>query len=1233
MRTSTNHGKIHLGLLAIVLTLVCLGVVYRQISSSRLQLSNLKSQISNSDHARSRPSISAKADQTLRGAGKSAMREREHGRDEDEREMERELKEAREAYDKPDEGAQYLLNRRLPEGEKELRYELYLAAMERMRDLPQYSTAQRMPLPSLREMAKSSSQSLGGQALAPSALLGWNSLGPGNVGGRTRALLIHPRTPDIMFAGAASGGVWRTIDAGKSWKPLTDLLPNLAVNALAFDPNNPDTIYAGTGEGYFNADATRGAGIFRSFDGGNTWRRLEATNTKSFYFVNDIVVSKNNSKRVYAATSVGVMRSTDGGETWQRVLDEEITKNNGCSDLAIRTDRTTDVVFAACGIPSNLKTPSGVQASIYRNDNAGDSGGSLGQWQSVCSIEGMSRTSLAIAPSNQNVIYAVSSESGASGGDPHSLHAVFRSINGGEEGSWSKVNDSASNKLNRMLFTNPIFAYLNECGYGGADQFLNQGWYDNTIAVDPLNENIVWVGGIDLFRSDDGGVTWGMASFWQEKKSSPRYVHADQHVIVFHPQFNNVTNRTMFVGTDGGIFRTDTARGQTVTGNRAPCSSGDSRITWFSLNNGYAVTQFYHGAVFPGGQSYLGGTQDNGVITGSDDAGPNNWTEVLSGDGGYVAIDPYNPRNVYAEGTGLSLNKSTSGAQDKAFSSATTGISNIGFGFIAPLAMDPSDPNRLWLGGGSLWRTKNGADNWTQASVSLRGSATAIAIAQTDSNFVLAGTDQGYIHRTTIGLNSNADTVWPESKLRTGIVSSIAFDPTNRDIAYATVSNFGGKHVYRSLNGGQSWSQIDGISTPTGSTPAALLPDIPVNCVVVDPTDPQRLYVGTDMGVFTSPDSGLTWAVENTGFANVPVEWLTINGYKGIAQLFAFTRGRGLWRVPLGQVCTNLLSPTGQTFDSTGGQGSVSVVVSNNDCQWNVENKANWITINSNMPMRGNGAVKFSVAPSPDRKPRTGTFTIAGNSFTVTQAGDASSVSAATLAPGPLAAESIATVFGTQMSDTTEIASGSQLPTVLAGSSVMVRDSLNVERPAPLFFVSPNQINYLIPSGTAQGVALVTIYNGKDKVFNCQIEIKMVAPGLFTAEGSGKGVPVGQALRARPSVPNSPLISEPLYMLDASQTRIIARPIDLGPDLGKDSDQVFLVLFGTGIRSPNPMVSVTATLGGVNAPVSFAGALSNFFGLDQVNILIPRSLMGRGDVELILFVDGQSANAVHVIIK
>ncbi len=869
MRTSTIHGKILIRLfiglsLGMTLAIVCiLFALFRRPSQSHSPLTTPHSQ---TPHPQASiptyqfeiPSPAPVRAQSLSQALSHTKREREREELGEEREreemqeMERELEEARARYDKPDEAARYMLNRRLPEGETALRFELYESALAQALDLPQYSTAEHRLLPSLRQMGRQ----MGGEArvtnsrLGPSSLQTWTPLGPGNVGGRTRALLIHPRNPDTMFAGAASGGVWRTTDGGKSWAPLTDLLLNLAVNSLAFDPNNPDIIYAGTGEGFFNGDATRGAGIFRSFDGGNTWRRLDGTGGKDFYFVNDMTISKNNSNRIYAATRSGVMRSVDGGATWIRAVDEE--RNNGCSDLAMRTDTATDVVFAACGLPSNIQSPGNVQASIYRNDNAS----ALGGWDVVYSEEGMSRTSLAIAPSNQNVIYAVSSENGATGA-PHSLHAVFRSTSGGDPNSWGKVNDGRSNKLNSALFTNPIWAFQNECRPGvGVSQFFYQGWYDNVIAVDPQSENIVWVGGIDLFRSDDGGANWGMASFWQEEKTSARYVHADQHVIVFHPQFNSATsNRTMFVGNDGGIFRGDNVRAQTVTGNQAACSAQLSRISWQPLNNGYGATQFYHGAAFPDGRSYLGGAQDNGVVIGSDDFGANGWRELLSGDGGYVAVDPTNPNILYAENNGLSLKKSIDGG--KHWVPATTGISNINFGFIVPFAMDPSDPNRLWIGGGSLYRTKNGADLWTQASAPMTGVVTAIAIAPSDSSFVLAGTDQGAIHRS-ISPNSGADTLWPSSRPRAptssspATVSSLAFDPSNRDIAYATYSNFGGKHVFRSVNGGINWTAIDGGAGSTSTTSGAnALPDIPVNCIVIDPTNTQRLYVGTDIGVFT----------------------------------------------------------------------------------------------------------------------------------------------------------------------------------------------------------------------------------------------------------------------------------------------------------------------------------------------------------------------------------------------
>jgi len=194
-----------------------------------------------------------------------------------------------------------------------------------------------------------------------------------------------------------------------------------------------------------------------------------------------------------------------------------------------------------------------------------------------------------------------------------------------------------------------------------------------------------------------------------------------------------------------------------------------------------------------------------------------------------------------------------------------------------------------------------------------------------------------------------------------------------------------------------------------------------------------------------------------------------------------------------------------------------------------------------------------------------------------------------------------------------------------------VRDQSGVERPSPLFFVSPNQINYQLPAGTISGPASVTIFNGNDRIFSCLIQVAKVAPGIFTADGSGRGVPAGQVLRYRAGVANNPPQSEPLFFIDGG--RVVSRAIDLGPDLGASSDQVFVVLYGTGFRLRSSLENMTAKLGGVTIPVLFAGAQGDYAGLDQVNLQIPRALIGRGEVDLVLIVDGQQSNVVRINIK
>ena len=781
--------------------------------------------------------------------------------------------------DQPDEAMDFFLMKRLPAGRDIDLVQRYSAAERHTRTLPRYSSATGAYLP------------VDGEAMAEldtkaGQLKTWRDLGPGNIGGRTRRLVVQPSNPNIMYAAGVTGGVWKSLDAGRNWRPLTDLLPNIAVSALVMDPSDSRILYAGTGEGVFRT-GFRGAGIFKTVNSGKNWTRLASTFNVDFRYTNDLVISPNDPRRLYAATRTGVWRSRNRGNTWVQILDPQVSR--GCLDLAIRTDLSVDVLFAACG---NL-----VQSTVYRHAHA-ETGSN---WDAVLTEADMGRVSLAIAPSDQEVIYALGASLGNTTTDPdynNALHAVLRSDSGGVAGSWqATVRNTDPIKLNTLILSRPSSAAREFC-FGsepGSDSYTGQGWYDNVIAVDPVDPEVVYAGGIDLFRSDDGGRNWGIISYWW---FSPPSAHADQHTIVFHPDYDGSSNRTMYVGNDGGLWRTNNARALKAIGEDAPCSPFNTRMSWTSLNNSYAVTQFYHGLPFPDGESYFGGTQDNGTILGTDEGAHNGWSKIMGGDGGYVAIDPKNPRILYAETQNLNLRKSTDGGQT--FRQVTNGIDEPegNFLFIVPFTMDPSKATRLWLGGQTLWRTTNGAQRWRAAGreFSPSVSISAVAVAPTNSNRVVAGLASGRVHYNNRALKADGETEWPSAVVRANAyISWLTFDPEDDRVVYATSSTFDGKHVFKSEDGGVSWEQIDGNG-------ARRLPNIPVHSIVVDPRDTQRLYVGTDRGVYVSTRGGREWALEDNNFTHTIVQSMSIveRGNRN-AFLFAFTHGRGAWRVTLGR--------------------------------------------------------------------------------------------------------------------------------------------------------------------------------------------------------------------------------------------------------------------------------------------------------------------------------------------
>ena len=640
---------------------------------------------------------------------------------------------------------------------------------------------------------------------ATASLDAWIPLGPGNTGGRTRVLRFHPLNPNLMYSGGVSGGVWVSDDAGGHWRPVGDRLANLAVNAMAISPRSPFTIYVGTGEGYFREDVRytglplRGAGIFVSADGGDSWSQLASTAEADFHFVNDLLISVRDDRILYAATRTGVWRSRDRGASWERIL--PTTVRGGCLDLELRTDRPEDILFAACGTFE--------QATVYRTLDAGGAAA----FTPVLSDPGMGRTALAIAPSDQNVVYALSASNppGPNGAFEQGLHALFRSSAGGAAGSWTaQVRNTDTSKLNTLLLTNPIAASYADCRLASANSYTTMGWYVDSLAVDPTDADTVWAAGVDWFRSPNGGRSWGLVSQWW-RSGVASFVHADQHGLVFHPGYNGTTNQQAFALTDGGIYRTDNARG---LDSPDVCDPASIRVAWTSLNHAFGVTQFYHGLPFPDGAAYLGGTQDNGTLMGTAARGFDGWFSVNGGDGAYVTINPSNPNVIHVQSQWANIRRSDDAG--RSFVSATDGLPPRGAGsfwgdranflFVTPLVLDPGRPETLWTGGRYVYRLSGseeaggsgdsrGADferrsksegelpgrrlppdtgrraSWRQVSDHLLddGLVSAIAVAPSGGGRVAVGATDGWVYVTDDGRSASGAMRWDRGAPASGM--------------------------------------------------------------------------------------------------------------------------------------------------------------------------------------------------------------------------------------------------------------------------------------------------------------------------------------------------------------------------------------------------------------------------------------------------------------------------------
>ncbi len=700
----------------------------------------------------------------------------------------------------------------------------------------------------------------------------WTSLGPGNIGGRIRSVLIHPTDPNIIWVGGVDGGIWKTLNGGTNWFPLDDFMANLAVVSLVMDPTDTNTIYAGTGEGTSNADAIRGAGIFKSTDGGSTWTQLPSTTTSSFYYVNRLAICPTNRLILLAATGSGIWRTTDGGTSWSQRYSSaatlDIAFNPADGGKCIASGSTYGVAGMA----------------LYSID-----GGVT--WLAGTGVSTAGRIEVAYAPSSPNLVYASANNNSGE---------VYLSTDGGQ-----------------------TYA-LKSTGY---DYLGGQGWYDNCVWVDPTNPNFLIVGGIDLWRSTDGGSTFTQISQW---RSAPLSAHADHHAIVNSPAYDGVNNKTVYFGNDGGIYRA------------ADVSTVSLTSGWTFLNHNLGITQFYGAAGNNSSGTIVGGTQDNGTLRDAAAGGTSGWTAMFGGDGGFCAADQSDPNYFYGEYVYLQIHRSSNAGLSSSY--ITTGLGDAGIpgvdgspytkggdgdpdgggpdgdpdvsaNFIAPFILDPNNYNTMLAGGNNLWRSTNvkaATPTWLNIKPGSGSYISAIAVAPGNSDIIWVGHNNGDVFATANG--TAASPTWTRKDLGTPnlpnrVCTRLTIDTNNYNVVYATFGGFSADNVYRTTDGGTTWANISGG-----------LPSAPVRSLVLAPFNSSFLYVGTDVGVFASDDGGASWSPGNVGAANVSVDELFWMG----RYLVAATHGRGLFKILVSpSPVINLVSATLASENCPPGNGVI----------------------------------------------------------------------------------------------------------------------------------------------------------------------------------------------------------------------------------------------------------------------------------------------------------------------
>lgn len=640
--------------------------------------------------------------------------------------------------------------------------------------------------------------------------------------GRVNVVRFDPNDVNVIWAGSASGGVWKTTDGGSTWNTFdfTNFM-SLGISDIAISPKDPNVVYVSTGDDdgtYGTAGAYYSIGLIKTYYGGTTWDTTSLSAVLHDRFVTSrVLVHPDDYNIVYVATSKGIYISKDGGSTWDKKLQGTMIK---------------DMEFMP-GNPDIMNATSlsySGRIDFYHSTDSGET------WEKVHTLNDCIRANISVSPSNPHKVWAISARRNYS-----SFHSYLISEDDGK--TWDTYSDYtiSPNILGRFKGVNN-------------DAVTGQGSYDLCLAINPNNEDNVYVGGINIWKSNNGGNSFEILthySGWYNKF----LLHADMHDLEFQPKTN-----MLYSGNDGGLYR-----------------SSDYGSTWEELTNGMSISQFYRiGLSTTDPNIVIGGLQDNGTSMKNEDG----WFHVQAGDGMEAAVNPDDSKMIYATYYYGSLHRSTNGGSSFKKCIAADDVSENG-AWVTPFLIDSSQSSVMYIGFQNVWKSTNyGIKNSWEIVSNFNGQTLqSMAIAPSDHNVIYAAT-YGIVYVTY-----NAGESWQQIYNSSRPISYISVDPENP------------KRIWLSISGFYADSKVLEINDGNVKNISGNLLNVPVNCIIYQKDSPDRLYIGTDIGVFYSDYGSAYWEKYGDGLPNVIINELEI--HYGTRKLVAATYGRGIWETGL----------------------------------------------------------------------------------------------------------------------------------------------------------------------------------------------------------------------------------------------------------------------------------------------------------------------------------------------